>query len=287
MLATTFANLEDKKRLPRFPFLFSSIIFQGYIVRMDEEKLIRSLANQTPAQAPLVEILRQYLSLQEAVQILEQFQSDNWLPNGQVLWSGMLREQAQQWADRHRLQTLTTAMGPLMDVKHPNCLKLRKNSEQWSKYVHGASAIFAWRIAKGEEITLLSPPPPERFHPSGLSYYQVIEEPIIRGLFGQNAVHKINIVHPLIKESDEFFYELWPNDRSNKWVERFGLRACKMKWRQVRHSEDKTKLQSLMAFPKQHPSSTEEFKNFEQHKVRHFRSFVISSELSLIILSFI
>lgn len=287
MLATTFANLEDKKRLPRFPFLFSSIIFQGYIVRMDEEKLIRSLANQTPAQAPLVEILRQYLSLQEAVQILEQFQSDNWLPNGQVLWSGMLREQAQQWADRHRLQTLTTAMGPLMDVKHPNCLKLRKNSEQWSKYVHGASAIFAWRIAKGEEVTLLSPPPPERFHPSGLSYYQVIEEPIIRGLFGQNAVHKINIVHPLIKESDEFFYELWPNDRSNKWVERFGLRACKMKWRQVRHSEDKTKLQSLMAFPKQHLSSTEEFKNFEQHKVRHFRSFVISSELSLIILSFI
>lgn len=287
MLATTFANLEDKKRLPRFPFLFSSIIFQGYIVRMDEEKLIRSLANQTPAQAPLVEILRQYLSLQEAVQILEQFQSDNWLPNGQVLWSGMLREQAQQWADRHRLQTLTTAMGPLMDVKHPNCLKLRKNSEQWSKYVHGASAIFAWRIAKGEEVTLLSPPPPERFHPSGLSYYQVIEEPIIRGLFGQNAVHKINIVHPLIKESDEFFYELWPNDRSNKWVERFGLRACKMKWRQVRHSEDKTKFQSLMAFPKQHLSSTEEFKNFEQHKVRHFRSFVISSELSLIILSFI
>lgn len=199
----------------------------------------------------------------------------------------MLREQAQQWADRHRLQTLTTAMGPLMDVKHPNCLKLRKNSEQWSKYVHGASAIFAWRIAKGEEVTLLSPPPPERFHPSGLSYYQVIEEPIIRGLFGQNAVHKINIVHPLIKESDEFFYELWPNDRSNKWVERFGLRACKMKWRQVRHSEDKTKFQSLMAFPKQHLSSTEEFKNFEQHKVRHFRSFVISSELSLIILSFI
>jgi hypothetical protein len=115
VLATTFANLEDKKRLPRFPFLFSSIIFQGYIVRMDEEKLIRSLANQTPAQAPLVEILRQYLSLQEAVQILEQFQSDNWLTNGQVLWSGMLREQAQQWADRHRLQTLTTAMGPLMD----------------------------------------------------------------------------------------------------------------------------------------------------------------------------
>lgn len=254
---------------------------------MDEEKLIRSLANQTPAQAPLVEILRQYLSLQEAVQILRQFQSDNWLPNGQVLWSGMLREQAQQWADRHRLQTLTTAMGPLMDVKHPNCLKLRKNSEQWSKYVHGASAIFAWRIAKGEEVTLLSPPPPERFHPSGLSYYQVIEEPIIRGLFGQNAVHKINIVHPLIKESDEFFYELWPNDRSNKWVERFGLRACKMKWRQVRHSEDKTKLQCLMAFPNQHLSSTEEFKNFEQHKVRHFRSFVISSELSLIILSFI
>lgn len=26
-------------------------------------------------------------------------------------------------------------MGPLMDVKHPDCLKLRKNNWQWSNYI--------------------------------------------------------------------------------------------------------------------------------------------------------
>lgn len=252
---------------------------------MDCEKLIQSLSDQQSAQAPLVRILRQYLSIQEAVQILEQFQSNDWIPNGQVLWSGITREKAQEWADRHRLQTLTTAMGRLMDVKHPDCLRLRKNSRQWSNYVHGASAIFAWRIAQGEKVTLLSPPPPERFHPSGLSYYQLIEEPIVRGLLDQNAVQRINIAHPTIKESNEFLYELWPNDRSDKWVERFGSRPCEMKWRQVGHSKDKMKLKSSLAFSEQHVYSTEKFERLEGHKVRHSRRYIISSELSLMILS--
>jgi hypothetical protein len=161
--------------------------------------------------------------------MLEQFQSNDWIPNGQVLWSGMPREKAQEWAKRHELQTLTIVMGPLMDIKHPDCLKLRKNNQQWSNYIHGASAIFAWRIAQGEKVTLLSPPLPERFHPSGLSYYQLIEDPIIRGLLDQNAVQKIIIVHPMIKESNEFLYELWPYDRRDMWEERFGSSHYKIK----------------------------------------------------------
>ena len=53
---------------------------------MDCEKLILLLSDEQSAQAPLVRILRQYLS------------------NGQVFWSGIPREKAQEWADRHRLQ---------------------------------------------------------------------------------------------------------------------------------------------------------------------------------------
>lgn len=255
---------------------------------MEYERLIQSLSNQATPQAippPLVTILRQYLSVKEAVQILEQFQSDDWIPNGQVLWSGMLREQAQEWADRHRLQTLTTAMGPLMDVKHPDCLKLRKSNSQWSNYVHGASAIFAWRIAQGENVTLLSPPPPERFHPSGLSYYQLIEEPIIRGLLDKKAVQKIMIVHPMITKSNEFLYELWPNDKRDKWVERFGPCPYNRKWRQVGHRKDMTLLKSLVAFSEQQVYSAEKVKQCEKNEVSNSQSFTISNELSLIILS--
>ncbi|KAJ5375427.1 hypothetical protein N7517_007433 [Penicillium concentricum] len=254
---------------------------------MDRETFFQSFANQQSAQAPLVRVLNQYLSVQEAVQILEQFQSNAWIPNGQVLWSGIPREKAQEWADRHGLQTLTTAMGPLMDTQNPNCLRLRKGPRQWSNYIHGASAIFAWRIAQGDTVTLLSPPPPERFHPSGLSYYQAIEEPIIRGLIDQKAVHKINIAHPMSKGSDEFLYELWPNDRSDKWRERFGSGNCKIKWREVSHSKDIMKLKGLVAFPEQRVCSIEQYKQFEEHEVAFIKPAyrILLLSLFLLILS--
>lgn len=252
---------------------------------MDGESLIQLLSNQQSAQAPLVGVVSRFLSVQEAAQIIRRFQSENWIPNGQVLWSGILREKAQEWADRHRLQTLTTAMGPLMDEKHPECLKQKKNHQQWSRYIHGASAIFAWRISQGERVILLSPPPPERFHPSGLSYYQLIEEPIIRGLLDQNSVQKILITHPMIEkgEDKEFYYELWPNDRKEKWVARFGSRPYKRKWRQVGHSNDITELRSLMTSSEWHVFSSEEFQQFESEKVRRFRYLIIPGELLLMV----
>jgi hypothetical protein len=252
---------------------------------MDCERPIQQLSSQQSAQAPLVGVVSRFLSVQEAAQIIKQFQSENWIPNGQVLWSGILREKAQEWADRHQLQTLTTAMGPLMNEKHPECLKSKKNLRQWSRYVHGASAIFAWRIAQGEKVTLLSPPPPERFHPSGLSYYQLIEEPIIQGLINQNAVQKILITHPMIAENEdeESFYELWPNDRREKWVEQFGSRPYKMKWRQVGHSSDIAELRSLVTSSEGHITSSEQFKQFENQKVRYFRCRIILDELSLMV----
>lgn len=252
---------------------------------MDCENPIQLLPNQQSAQSPLVKVLNRFLSVQEAGQITKQFQSENWVPNGQVLWSGMPREKAQDWADRHRLQTLTTAMGPLMDEKHPECLKSKKNHRQWSRYVHGASAIFAWHIARGEMVTLISPPPPQRFHPSGLSYYQLIEEPIIRGLLNQNSVQKIITTHPMIEQSEaeEFFYELWPNDRSDKWVERYGSKPYKMNWRQVGHSNDITELRSLMTSSEWLVFSSEQLKQSEIQQVCHITYLSVTGEFSLTI----
>jgi hypothetical protein len=113
------------------------------------------------AQVLFLSTLSQTLSVQEALDISERFKSDEWIPNGQVLWSGVPRGIAQGWADSRHLQTLTTAMGPLMNEKHPDCLKTKKTPRQWSRYIHGASAVFAWHIAQGEKVTLLSPPPPQ------------------------------------------------------------------------------------------------------------------------------
>lgn len=140
-----------------------------------------------------------------------------------------------------------------------------------------------WCIAQGENVTLLSPPPPERFHPSGLSYYQLIEEPIIRGLIDKKSVQKIMIVPPMIKKSDDLFYELWPNDERDKWVEKFGSSPYKRKWREVRHGANITLLKSLVALSEQ-PVHSMKVKQHEQNEVSNSKSFVISSESSLMIL---
>jgi hypothetical protein len=159
-------------------------------------------------------LVPQYLRADEEAQIHWQFQGDTWRRNRQVLWSGIPREEAQHWADKHEMQTLTTAMGALMDLSHPLCLRNQKSSDAWSKYIKGASAIFAWYISRGERVTVLSPPPPERFHPSGQTNYQAIEEPIVKGLLGTSTVSRIEMVHPTIKGAEDVYYQIWPVDNT-------------------------------------------------------------------------
>ncbi|KAB8227911.1 uncharacterized protein BDW43DRAFT_316421 [Aspergillus alliaceus] len=142
----------------------------------------------------------------------------------------MTGSEAQKWADAHNMQTLTTVMGPLMEPQQPHCDRGKKS---WSRYVHGASAIFAWCIAQGQSVIMLSPPPPERFHPSGLSYFQLIEEPIIKGTAFHEAPCWILMVHPRVKGAENVCYEIWPHDSSSAWIERFGLQPGGRNWRQT------------------------------------------------------
>ncbi|KAJ5469336.1 hypothetical protein N7539_008954 [Penicillium diatomitis] len=220
---------------------------------MDLEDISQWLSTGKPPQTPLVMLFSQYLNAEEAAQIFQRFQSEDWIPNGQVLWSGVPRDKAQKWADNHHLQTLTTAMGPLMDKEHPESLKSKMTPHHWIQYVRGASAVFAWHIARGEKVTVLLPPPPERFHPSGLTNYQAIEEPIVRGQIGQYAVRKIVLVHPTVTESEEYFYEGWPEDEYSTWIQKYGLRNKKITWRKIGRSGDKLRLKTLMARPKLYP----------------------------------
>lgn len=145
---------------------------------------------------------------------------------------------------------------PLMRIEHTSCLRSKMSQRHWSQYVHRASAIFAWFISRGELVTVLSPPPPERFHPSGHTSYQEIEEPIVTGQVGQSAVAQIIIVHPTIKGGEEFFYELWPVDRGSTWVENFGLQSATRRWRRTRQCDDR-RLRELAALRDQSwPTST-------------------------------
>lgn len=147
----------------------------------------------------------------------------------------MQREKAQSWADERGMQTLTTAMGSLMDPRVSTCPKNGKSRKAWSKYVHGASAVFAWHIAMEDVVTVLCPPPPQRFHPSGLSYYQTVEEPILRAAIADGASLRIELVHLQVKGAEDFWYELWPVDEVETWTQAFGTTTCrKCIWRMVK-----------------------------------------------------
>lgn len=183
----------------------------------------------------LLPTLFEYLSIDEASQIHQQFLGSQWRPNSQVLWSGLSREEVQHWADAHGLQTLTTAMGPLMNTDDPLCPKEKKSKQQWSKYIKGASVIFAWYIAKGEKVTVLSPPPPQRFNPSGMTTYQAIEEPILKWAIAGGANLRIEMVHPTVKGAEDFAYEVWPVNQTATWVAAFGLKNLqKRPWRSTK-----------------------------------------------------
>lgn len=200
-------------------------------------------------------IFRHYLTVEEATQIIQQFRSKNWHHNRQVLWSGMLREIAQRWADEHEMQTLTTAMGPLMIPEHPLCLRSKKTTQGWSQYVHGASVIFACYIARGEIVTVLTPPPPDRFNPSGSTYYQLIEQPIIKGAISEASVNRIYLVHPMVKRAENLSYQFWPDDNKMTWIKQFGLQPAPKKWRVTSKLAGKQQIENMTCFHNDPPHS--------------------------------
>lgn len=131
------------------------------------------------------------------------------------------------------MQTLTTAMGPLMVSDHPSCLKSKTSRESWSRYIKGASAVFAYHISKGEKITVLFPPSPTRFHPDGLTNYQALEEPVLKGAIRGSAVSCIEMVHSTVKGAEDICYQVWPADDARLWIANFGMLPPKEHWRRV------------------------------------------------------
>lgn len=192
--------------------------------------ILMEFVNRERPPPAIAVVVRYFLTERESNEIYQQLKN-HMSPNRQVLWSGMFRNTAQLWADNHDMQTLATAMGPLMETKNSLCPCRRKSPLKWAKYVHGASVIFAFLITKGEWVTVLSQPPPQRFHPSGHAYYQMVEEPIIMGMTGNEPVAEIFVVHPTVIGAEDYMYLMWPIDQSSLWNAEFGNKKVVVEWR--------------------------------------------------------
>lgn len=188
-----------------------------------------STQNQPGLQDLLDVICHKYITPNEARLVCDQFKH-SFQRNRQVLWSGMQRQKAQNWADDNGYQTLTTAMGSL------RTLETSKKGKKRSKFMKGASAIFSWFISQGDWVGILLPLPPQQFHPSGSTSLQDLEIPIVKGLLRGGSVQRIDVFHPeaatITAKSSS--HQLWPNDETRSWIERFGAATRARFWRAVK-----------------------------------------------------
>ncbi|KAH7129430.1 hypothetical protein B0J13DRAFT_564067 [Dactylonectria estremocensis] len=172
----------------------------------------------------ITKFIFRFLTGPQTTQISQQFRT-SWHRNRQIMWTGNIRSAAQTWADRREMRTLSTAMGSLVNGDNPMYPQASKGKGR-SRYMRGASALFAWYIATEDDVvTILCPPPPDRFNPGGGTNMQLVELPILMGIVGGRAMSRIEVVHPMVPGAEDFRYQLWPVGEVGIWIERFATVA--------------------------------------------------------------
>jgi hypothetical protein len=209
-----------------FP-IFSFMRFIAWLIPWSwvrDSRACRQVARETPSRGESTTLETQtdesllvsnndlkYLTREEAEQIIEHFEEIPQTYDRLVFWTGIPRDWVQQWADEHGMLTLTSAMGPLMDRKDPRCLRRFKELEEWSKYIKGASRIFARYACKRGIVRVLTLPPSWADFIRPESTYRNIEEPVLKGISDCCCAIQINTVH-LLTTLEELEYQTWPEN---------------------------------------------------------------------------
>lgn len=145
----------------------------------------------------------EYLTQEEAEQIIARFMEIPRSFDRMVFWTGIPREWVQQWADDHSMLTFSSAMGPLMDRTDNRCLRRIKKSKQCSKYIKGACGNFASYACKRGIVRVLTFPPYWAASIRPRSTYRNIEEPVLErrsrccSAIQTNAVYLLTILEEL------------------------------------------------------------------------------------------
>lgn len=152
-----------------------------------------------------------------------------------LFWTGVEWTHVQRWAKIWGLKTLTIAMGPLMDPANPDSPKARKSKNAYSKYVKGASGRFADYARQHCRVVVLTNPPPKIYSSRENNTYQQLEEPILKGIFGDSPVRRIDYVHPTVDGAAHVTYQAWPCDKTRDWKTSFGGRNVNV-WKRINWS---------------------------------------------------
>lgn len=139
-----------------------------------------------------------------------------------LFWTGVDWAHVQKWASKWRLKTLTMAMGPLMDPANPDSPKALMGKKAYPKYVKGASGRFAQYAREHCRVVVLTNPPPNIYSSRENNTYQQLEEPILKGHFGDAPVRRIDYLHPTVNGAAHATYQTWPCDKTQDWAVPFG-----------------------------------------------------------------
>ncbi|KAI7531853.1 hypothetical protein KC331_g13882, partial [Hortaea werneckii] len=166
-----------------------------------------------------------YLCQDEVKQLDQAFNISLQHDSELVFWTGISPGLACDWARRNGLKTLTMAMGNLYTENSRKPLRSAKRSKfkSWSRYMKGASWIFAQHACQGRRAIVLTNAPPHVYSKRKHSSYREIEEPILKGFEAGQRTNQIDYVHPNIPDAAGFRYQVWPKDWSAEW---FGFLEC-------------------------------------------------------------
>ena len=109
------------------------------------------------------------------------------------------------------------AMGSLYTDNSKESLRSQKSTKSWSKYMKGASWVFAQQACHNRYAIGLTNAPPNVYSTREHSNYREIEEPILKGFDAKRHAIQIDYVHPTVPGAACFRYQVWPNNRSSEW----------------------------------------------------------------------
>lgn len=191
---------------------------------MAKKRSKRGVAMDPPVDqsfAIMLAAVQRYLTAHESQCIINQFSSESWLPGRQILWESVEHAKVEKWAKQHSMQTLSIALGPLLEEGNPQYLKAGMTPARTQKFMRGAGALFTWYISLGGEVTIVCRPPPERFNPGLHTNFQQNELPILRTAIETSSL-VVYMVHPDVERATDPPYQVWPHDETQMWIDKYG-----------------------------------------------------------------
>lgn len=154
--------------------------------------------------------LSEYLSQSEMIRLNQTFERSLQDDRALVFWTGVSPNLAKDWACMNSLKTLSMAMGALYNDHSHGSLRSQKSPKSWSKYMKGASWIFAQQACHDRCAIVLTNAPPNVYSTRERSNYRDIEEPILKGTEAGRHAIRIEYVHPTVPSAARFRYQIWP-----------------------------------------------------------------------------